>query len=1469
MRQSLPDLKFRKSKTPLRCLSFLTAFTLMFSPLVPASMGSRRTTRASPLLAAVVRQADARGAASETSRHLPKDSFGLAAMFAPQITATKTDAFPDQDADGRAEPGDTITYSVTITNNGASDATGVVFNDPLDPNTTFVPGSLQATPLAINDSYATVGNVRLSIPTAGLLNNDADPDGGVLTASAGASSAQGGNVSVNSDGSFTYNPPPGFEGADSFTYTATDAQGNTDTATVSINVSGMIWFVDSSAGAGGDGRLTSPFNALTGAGSFDALAADDAGDAIFLYSGSYTGGLTLQTGQKLIGQGASESLAQAIAITPPSGTDPLPSTGGASPVITSGSNGVNLGFDNHLAGFTVGDTSGADIAGANFGTLTVRDVNLDGTGQALNLDTGNLDAGFGTVNVNNRTTTGLFLNAVGGTATFGATSIPNLGAAGGNAIHVQNSSADIAFASVSISDANQTSPQLDADLNSIPDNDGDGNSIFLSNNNGSFAVNGGVISNSGNDGIDARNSSNLILSNVTISAPGQDVTGATGAGTGGHAVQAINLTGASSINGSTITQFNVAGRDGLRLVNTTTPTAMSMTVDNSTFSNASGGNGIFISGRDEADMSLVVQNNNQFTGLAGEAISHTAGSNAGSTATVNLTVKGSIFQNAAAGGLNTVTARTLEGGKAAILIEDNTFTNVARTASSNTGVITVNGDATLGGNSQSITIKGNTIHTIGDAVSASRRAIQIFIDDNTNVAGNIVIDSNTVTSVRRSALLLDMNNISASGINALITNNTFGTTAAPVGLAGQSAVNIFRRRVGGASANVLMHNNTIVNNASGTATSTNTTVFARAEDNANLSLTATGNTITNLGTTIPEFRADTNFAASGSPTLCLDMSGNTLDSNTGIIRLHEIVGALNVAQSSAAALASDNGLTAANVVTGAGTPNFGVACAAPPVAMFNPNMQRQHLASGANNALRTTAGQPVKAPALTHASLLASSGSTAKNLTNDIMRAGEARQSRLTNAFAAFRYAAMDASVGLGAWQAEREARRAAQHTATASALMPVVFAGETVNVTILTLPAGKSVTIKFEATINNPVTAAEVSNQGKVTGTNFADVLTDDPDTAATGDPTKTSVGAPPAISCPANINVDSDPNAFSASVPFTVTSTGTPAPTVECKAGANVITSPHTFPVGTTTVQCTAANGIAPDAACSFTVTVNDAQTPVISCPSDIVVNNDADSCAANVNVAPATATDNDPNVGVSGVRSDGQPLNAPYPQGTTTITWTATDVSGLTASDTQAVTVKDTQAPVISCPANIVVSLPLNSAATGVAVNYNVTATDTCGGANVTSNIASGSVFPLGTTTVTSTATDAAGNAASCSFTVTVLYNFKGFFSPVENLPVINMVKAGKTIPIKFSLNGNRGLNIFAPGYPASGAIACNSGDPAVDLTAVDAPGNSGLTYDAATDQYHYNWKTLKAWEGTCRQLVVRLNDGSEYRANFNFK
>ena len=234
-------------------------------------------------------------------------------------------------------------------------------------------------------------------------------------------------------------------------------------------------------------------------------------------------------------------------------------------------------------------------------------------------------------------------------------------------------------------------------------------------------------------------------------------------------------------------------------------------------------------------------------------------------------------------------------------------------------------------------------------------------------------------------------------------------------------------------------------------------------------------------------------------------------------------------------------------------------------------------------------------------------------------------------------------------------------------------------------------------------------------------------------------------------------------------------------------------------------------------------------------------------------------------------GSTLMVSLPKGSHTITLTVTDTGGGSDTDDVVVNIVDTTSPIITCPADVVVSLPPNSTATSMIVNYPaVTATDGCSSSvTLTSNPTSGSVFPIGTTTVNASADDGTTSPSSCTFDVIVQYNFAGFFQPVDNLPVLNVVQAGRAIPVKFSLSGYKGLGIFAVGSPSSGPITCNSSDPASDLTETVTAGGSSLSYDPTTDQYIYVWKTDQSWAGTCRQLVIELNDGSIHRANFRFK
>ena len=458
--------------------AFIT-YVMLAGQVAPLALAAARTS--SPAHSAA--PASAPPSSERPSKAAPRPAPVFAA---PNITATKVDSWDDSATpDGKAEPGQTVTYTVTITNTGDADATGVMFSDSVDTNTSLVNGSVKTQPIAVADSYNVIGNVRIQIPDGAndLLANDRDPDTGGntgLTASGPTTTTQNGNITINGDGSFSYNPAPGFAGTDTVTYTITDADGKTDTAVATFLVgngtstpgTNVVWFVNPSAPAGGDGRLTNPFNCYTGANSggqtcFSATASDDPGDIIFLFSGAHVGGNTLLNTQKLIGAGALDTLANIGALTVPTGSDALPSTGGASPTITTSvaaTNAIPLGQNNLLRGFTVGNTTGAKISGTSFGTLVVGnsgspDVTLNGTGQALNLSTGTLSVagGFASVTTTSSGTQGINLAGIadsdgaGGSAfSFGSTSVSGATTQG---ILIGTTTADINFGNTSTSAA--------------------------------------------------------------------------------------------------------------------------------------------------------------------------------------------------------------------------------------------------------------------------------------------------------------------------------------------------------------------------------------------------------------------------------------------------------------------------------------------------------------------------------------------------------------------------------------------------------------------------------------------------------------------------------------------------------------------------------------------------------------------------------------------------------------------------------------------------------------------------------------------------------------------------------------------------------------------------------------------------------------------------------------------------------
>lgn len=295
------------------------------------------------------------------------------------------------------------------------------------------------------------------------------------------------------------------------------------------------------------------------------------------------------------------------------------------------------------------------------------------------------------------------------------------------------------------------------------------------------------------------------------------------------------------------------------------------------------------------------------------------------------------------------------------------------------------------------------------------------------------------------------------------------------------------------------------------------------------------------------------------------------------------------------------------------------------------------------------------------------------------------------------------------------------------------------------------------------------------------------------------------PTISCPANISVNNDAGVCGALVNYSLPTFNDNCP------GSNLVrtagpASGTTFPIGITTVTHQVTDGAGNTNSCSFTVTVTDTENPTISCPSNISVNNAAGTCGATVNYSLPTFGDNCP--GSTMVRTAGPASGSTFPVGVITITHQVTDASGNTNSCSFTITVVDNENPTINCPSDISVN---NIAGTcGATVNYALPSFgDNCAVSNMvrTAGLASGSIFPVGVTTVTHQVTDVSGNTNSCSFAVTVVDNENPSISCPSDISVNNASgTCGATVNYTLPSFGDNcaGSTMVRTAGPASGSV-----------------------------------------------------------------
>jgi uncharacterized membrane protein len=111
----------------------------------------------------------------------------------------------------------------------------------------------------------------------------------------------------------------------------------------------------------------------------------------------------------------------------------------------------------------------------------------------------------------------------------------------------------------------------------------------------------------------------------------------------------------------------------------------------------------------------------------------------------------------------------------------------------------------------------------------------------------------------------------------------------------------------------------------------------------------------------------------------------------------------------------------------------------------------------------------------------------------------------------------------------------------------------------------------------------------------------------------------------------------------------------------------------------------------------------------------------------------------------------------------------------------------------------------------------------------------------------------------------FDFRGFLPPLKAPPATAVAKAGSAVPVRFSLGGYRGPDVFAAGYPRVGS--CEPSDASAPASSA---GRSGLAYDAGADAYTFVWKTEKTWAGACRRLEIAFVDETPVRSvTFTFR
>ena len=263
--------------------------------------------------------------------------------------------------------------------------------------------------------------------------------------------------------------------------------------------------------------------------------------------------------------------------------------------------------------------------------------------------------------------------------------------------------------------------------------------------------------------------------------------------------------------------------------------------------------------------------------------------------------------------------------------------------------------------------------------------------------------------------------------------------------------------------------------------------------------------------------------------------------------------------------------------------------------------------------------------------------------------------------------------------------------------------------------------------------------------------------------------------------------------------------------------------YPVGTTTVRWLIQDVNGNFTYCTSTVTVEDNEAPSITCPADITAGNDNGNCTAAITIASPVTADNCSVASVSNDYNNSSDASDTYPVGTTTVTWTVTDIHGNSSTCTQQVTVEDREAPAAICQ-NTTVQLDASGNGSISVSDINNGSSDNCGIAGMSLDNSSFTCSDVGANTVTLTVTDIHGNSSTCTATVTVEDNVAPT-AICQNITVQLDASGMATIVASDIDNGsNDACGVASLAINTSSFDCSDVGANTVTLTVTDNNGNS---------------------------------------------